>query len=215
LLLTGVNVSIHRLWGPLKKIRWHPTSCFADTPGWPRESSSHHRRVFGKSRAQGLLFSTLWQSADALTLDHQTTNVLAPYVRSLLEGLPPSSKLPLYDYGTAGGLGYFKAKLMDIMSYPDLKTEVFYHLKEFGNTVAFLSNLDIALAQASTKTFVQAAPFLGIRTDNYQESLNSAAVASAPLYVAAHGVLGALSTNGLAKTPHIIQDLVVSIWKAG
>jgi len=105
--------------------------------------------------------------------------------------MPPSSKLPLYDYGTIGGVGYFKAKLADIMSYPDLKTEVFYHFKEFGNTIAFINLLDLVLAhEASTKTFVQAAPFLGIRTDNYDESLNADAVASAPLYVSAHAVVG-------------------------
>ena len=35
-------------------------------------------------------------------MDLKIRNVLAPYVRELMSGMPPSSKLPIHDYGTEG-----------------------------------------------------------------------------------------------------------------
>ncbi len=55
--------------------------------------------------------------------------MLGPYVRELQAGMPPQSKLPLYDYKTSGCYGYFQLKLKDIISYPDLRSEVFQHFK--------------------------------------------------------------------------------------
>jgi cytoplasmic FMR1 interacting protein len=95
-------------------------------------------------------------------LELKLHNVLAPYMRELNAGMPPSSKLPIYDYGTAGCFGYFQLKLKDIISYSELRSEVFQHFKEFGNTIILLLLLDQGLALLDTHTFLQSAPFLGI-----------------------------------------------------
>ena len=47
-------------------------------------------------------------------MELKIVNVLSPYVKELFVGMPPSSKLPLHDYGTEGGYGYFQLKLKDI-----------------------------------------------------------------------------------------------------
>lgn len=49
-------------------------------------------------------------------MELKLVNVLAPYVKELmLSGMPQSSKLPIHDYGTEGGYGYFQLKLKDIL----------------------------------------------------------------------------------------------------
>ena len=48
-------------------------------------------------------------------MELKLVNVLAPYVKELLlSGMPQSSKLPIHDYGTEGGYGYFQLKLKGI-----------------------------------------------------------------------------------------------------
>ncbi len=38
-----------------------------------------------------------------------------PYVRELFVGMPHSTKLQLFDYGTDGNYGYYKSQLRDLM----------------------------------------------------------------------------------------------------
>jgi cytoplasmic FMR1 interacting protein len=74
--------------------------------------------------------------------DLKIRNVLVPYVRELMGGMPASSKLPIHDYGTEGGYGYFQLKLKEIMAYPDLKPEVLQNVRELGNILVFCKMID-------------------------------------------------------------------------
>lgn len=49
-------------------------------------------------------------------MELKLVNVLEPYVKELVAGMPQSSKLPIHDYGTEGGYGYFQLKLKDILT---------------------------------------------------------------------------------------------------
>lgn len=67
-------------------------------------------------------------------------------------GMPASSKLPIHDYGTEGGFGYFQLKLKDIITYPDLRPEVLQNFKEMGNLILFLKLSDTSLVTPATCT---------------------------------------------------------------
>jgi len=90
-------------------------------------------------------------------MDLKIRNVLAPYVRELMSGMPPSSKLPIHDYGTEGGYGYFQLKLKDIITYPDLRPEVLQNFREIGNLLVFLRMVDQYLV-----TKVEVYLFMGV-----------------------------------------------------
>lgn len=62
-------------------------------------------------------------------------------------GMPVSSKLPIHDYGTEGGHGYFQLKLKDIINYADLRPEVLQNFREMGNLIIFLKMCDLALVK--------------------------------------------------------------------
>ncbi len=73
--------------------------------------------------------------------------MLVPYVRELMGGMPASSKLPIHDYGTEGGYGYFQLKLKEIMAYPDLRPEVLQNFRELGNIILFTKMIDASLVR--------------------------------------------------------------------
>jgi cytoplasmic FMR1 interacting protein len=114
-------------------------------------------RLIGKSNVP-LLVEQLVQN-----MDLKLHNVLEPYFKQILGGMPSDkSSLPIYDYGTIGAYEYFRAKLQDILGYPVLVVEVFQHFREWGNAVALLALLDLALAQVDALAYIQTAPLLGI-----------------------------------------------------
>jgi cytoplasmic FMR1 interacting protein len=76
--------------------------------------------------------------------------------------MPYNSKLPLFDYGVKGSFEYFQAILKPLLTYRDLKSEVFQAFREFGNTFLVVDNLEKALLMEESINLVQAAPFLGI-----------------------------------------------------
>ena len=51
----------------------------------------------------------------SLTRTRQIRDTLTPYVTSLLDGMQPVIKLPLFDYGSAGALGFYQLQLKDLM----------------------------------------------------------------------------------------------------
>jgi len=140
-------------------------------------------------------------------LEIKVTNVLAPYLQSLIGGMPPSSKLPISDYGTKGGLGYFQAKLADIMEYPDLRNEVYNHFKEFGNTIVFLNLLDLTLMQTTSQDFLQVCPFLGVTPSNYSPSGSRC---ESVLFKSVSAVVSAIKADSTlhSTAPVILDDLV-------
>jgi len=136
-------------------------------------------------------------------------NVLAPYVRELVGGIA-SSKLPIHDYGTEGGYGYFQIKLKDIITYPDLRPEVLQNFKEMGNLVIFLKQCDSVITQYDVLLNQTVAPFLGITTSPIEgDSTN------APLYLGVANLASVLENSpALAKAPTILRELVNNAWKA-
>ena len=64
-----------------------------------------------------------------------------------MDAMPKQCKLPRYDYGSPGVLGYYQATLQDIVQYPDARTELFHNFREFGNAVLFCLLMEQALSQ--------------------------------------------------------------------
>jgi len=88
-------------------------------------------------------------------------NVIMPYATELMKAMPPSSKLPMFDYGTTGGYGYFQLKLNDLIQYNELRTEVFQYMKEWGNSLAFMKTLEEHAKVTACFQYNAVAPFLG------------------------------------------------------
>ncbi|XP_071452530.1 cytoplasmic FMR1-interacting protein isoform X2 [Hetaerina americana] len=87
---------------------------------------------------------------------------LLQFTRTLMEAMPKVCKLPRYDYGSPGVLGYYHAQLNDIVQYPDAKTELFHNFREFGNTILFCLLMEQALSQEEVCDLLHAAPFQNI-----------------------------------------------------
>ena len=75
----------------------------------------------------------------------QLGNTIKPYVIALMQGMPQKCKLPLYEYGSKGVLGFYQAQLLAVTTYRDLQTDVFQAFKEIGNAVMFCLQLEKAL----------------------------------------------------------------------
>ncbi|XP_013390578.1 cytoplasmic FMR1-interacting protein 2 isoform X3 [Lingula anatina] len=84
------------------------------------------------------------------------------YVRTLMKVMPSVCKLPRYDYGSPGVLGYYHANLEPMIQYPDLRTEVFQTLREAGNAVLFCMLMEQNLSQEEVSDLKHAAPFQNI-----------------------------------------------------
>lgn len=87
---------------------------------------------------------------------------LLQFTKTLMEAMPKVCKLPRYDYGSPGVLGYYHAQLNDIVQYPDARTELFHNFREFGNTILFCLLMEQALSQEEVCDLLQAAPFQNI-----------------------------------------------------
>lgn len=87
---------------------------------------------------------------------------LLQFTKTLMEAMPKLCKLPRYDYGSPGVLGYYHAQLNDILQYPDAKTELFHNYREFGNIILFCLLMEQALSQEEVCDLLQAAPFQNI-----------------------------------------------------
>ncbi|KAG0718011.1 Cytoplasmic FMR1-interacting protein 2 [Chionoecetes opilio] len=59
------------------------------------------------------------------------------FTKTLLQAMPKLCKLPRYDYGSPGVLGYYHAQLNDIVQYPDARADLFHHFRELGNALLF------------------------------------------------------------------------------
>ena len=84
------------------------------------------------------------------------------FTRTLMEAMPRDCKLPRYDYGSPGILEYYQHKLLDIVQYPDARTELFHNFREFGNAVLFCLLIEQALSQEEVCDLLHAAPFQNI-----------------------------------------------------
>lgn len=96
------------------------------------------------------------------TVNKAIKDQLSPYVQSLLDGMPKACKLPLFDYGGAGAMGFYQLSLKEIMAYPDLQTEVFQAFREIGNGVIIFLMLEQSISREEIMDLGQSMPFRGI-----------------------------------------------------
>ncbi|XP_034233403.1 cytoplasmic FMR1-interacting protein-like [Thrips palmi] len=87
---------------------------------------------------------------------------LLQFTKTLMDAMPKVCKLPRYDYGSPGVLGYYHAQLNDIVQYPDAKTELFHNFRELGNTILFCLLMEQALSQEEVCDLLHAAAFQNI-----------------------------------------------------
>lgn len=73
-----------------------------------------------------------------------------------------SCKLPRCDYGSPGVLSYYQAHLVDIVQYPDARTDFFQLFRELGNSIVFCLLIEQALSQEEVCDLLHAAPFQNI-----------------------------------------------------
>ncbi|KAK7504118.1 hypothetical protein BaRGS_00004422, partial [Batillaria attramentaria] len=77
----------------------------------------------------------------------------------LMKAMPDKCRMHKYEYGSPGILQYYLAMLVDVIQYPDLKSEVFQGLKELGNAVLFCLLIEQALNQEETVDLLHSGPF--------------------------------------------------------
>ena len=105
-----------------------------------------------------------------MTLYH--CNILQ-FTRTLMEAMPKQCKLPRYDYGSPGVLGYYQATLQDIVQYPDARTELFHNFRELGNAILFCLLMEQALSQEEVMDLLHAAAFQNILPRPFCKGTNS------------------------------------------
>lgn len=93
------------------------------------------------------------------SMDKFVNGILLDYMKQLMKAMPEKCKMQKYEYTSPGILQYYLAMLVDVMQYPDLKSEVFQGLKELGNVVLFCLLIEGALNQEETVDLLQAGPF--------------------------------------------------------
>lgn len=70
---------------------------------------------------------------------------IASYCVVLRKTLRDVVKLPRFDYGSIGILGFYQSELDDMVQFPDLRTVVFQAFREVGNALLFTLHLEQAL----------------------------------------------------------------------
>ena len=65
------------------------------------------------------------------------------FTKTLMEAMPKDCKLPRYDYGSPGILEFYQHKLLDIVQYPDARTELFHNFREFGKINVYFFDLTL------------------------------------------------------------------------
>ncbi|KAK4321422.1 hypothetical protein Pmani_007761 [Petrolisthes manimaculis] len=84
------------------------------------------------------------------------------FTKTLIHAMPKQCKLPRYDYGSPGVLGYYHAQLNDIVQYPDARADLFHHFRELGNALLFCLLIEQSLTLEEVCDLLQAAPFQNI-----------------------------------------------------
>ena len=85
-----------------------------------------------------------------------------PYLEELRGALPKDFVFPKGNIGAHGTFVQWELALASIIGYADLKTSVYQHMREFGNTIIFLHEIDLALRQLSMQVRHLSSAFLDI-----------------------------------------------------
>jgi len=125
-------------------------------------------------------------------------SVLAPYVAELIAGgLPKKIKRPQLRSDTNSVSGFFtifSTILKDIISYPDLESEVFRHFKEIGNILVLLLKFDQVLKMHDFKSFTLSCAALGITPESIKRKTTEETIVQAPL------------TNVIRNSTHFLEE---------
>lgn len=129
-----------------------------------------HAGYFGTEHLESLLL-LLSPAELPLILNELTTEVenkilydFHPYFRALLDALPPM-KPPKQAYGVVGGHGFYEVKLKNsIGTYKPLRPAVFQMLREIGNAVLLVRQIETVQKQSGAFGFEQHAHWAGIRS---------------------------------------------------
>ncbi|OQR79720.1 cytoplasmic FMR1-interacting protein-like [Tropilaelaps mercedesae] len=84
------------------------------------------------------------------------------YAKTLRNVMPKVCRLPRYDYGSPGILGYYQAQLNDIVQFPDVKMDMFQSFREVGNALLLCMLVEQLLSQEEVCDLQHAAPFQNI-----------------------------------------------------
>ena len=124
---------------------------------------------FGTEHLEAML-SVLSAAEIPLIINELTTEIenkilydFHPYYRALIEAVPPM-KLPKLAYGVVGGHGFFEVKLKNsIGSYEPLRPAVFQMLREIGNAILLVRQIELVQKTDKAFAFQQHAYFAGVR----------------------------------------------------
>lgn len=72
------------------------------------------------------------------------TEKLAKYVTVLKQGLPPKISLPRFQYGFSGTVKFYTVNFENIFKYKDLYPRIFQCMREIGNCIVFVYQLEAA-----------------------------------------------------------------------
>uniref|UniRef100_A0AC34GHC3 Cytoplasmic FMR1-interacting protein n=1 Tax=Panagrolaimus sp. ES5 TaxID=591445 RepID=A0AC34GHC3_9BILA len=97
---------------------------------------------------------------------------LNTHVRGLFNLVPKVCKLPRYDYGPDAVLQYYLHHLKDVIAYPALKKEFCQVLREIGNILFFLMQMETALTKEETCDLLAAATYTNVIPKPAAKGLN-------------------------------------------
>lgn len=149
-------VSHHYLWGT-KQLNLAYTTQYSQYSGFVGPQHFHTLCKLLGYQGIAVVMEELLKIVKSLI-----QGTLLQFTRTLMEAMPKICKLPRYDYGSPGVLGYYHAQLNDIVQYPDARTELFHTFREFGNIILFCLLMEQALSQEEVRDLLQAAPFQNI-----------------------------------------------------
>ncbi|XP_077992944.1 cytoplasmic FMR1-interacting protein 1-like [Glandiceps talaboti] len=84
---------------------------------------------------------------------------LLVYVKPLMDVMPKACGLPRFEYGVEGIFSFYEAKLLPIVQYADLRTEVFQRFRELGNAILFCLLLEQSLSHEELRSLLVTGPF--------------------------------------------------------
>ncbi|CAL8114581.1 unnamed protein product [Orchesella dallaii] len=150
------TVASHYLWGS-KQYNLEFSTIFGQYSGFI--GAPHFRAIVRLLGYQGIavVMQELLKVIKSLV-----TGSIYQFTKTLMDAMPNGCKMPLYDYGSPGILGFYQENLNDIVQYPDAKMDLFQHFREVGNALLFCLLIEQSLSQEEVFDLLHAAPFQNI-----------------------------------------------------
>ncbi|XP_021955004.1 cytoplasmic FMR1-interacting protein isoform X2 [Folsomia candida] len=146
----------HYLWGS-KQLNMAYYTIFSQYAGFV--GAPHFRAIVRLLGYQGI--AVVMQEV-LKVIKSLITGGIYQFTKTLMDAMPKICKMPLYDYGSPGILGFYQENLNDIVQYPDAKMDLFQHFREVGNALLFCLLIEQSLSQEEVCDLLHAAPFQNI-----------------------------------------------------